>query len=76
MASLNPAFRVGWQLALLVHIHHRVSMRAARGRAVELLRSVRLPNPSWWRDVIRTSSPGGWLSGSRLRERLREIPSC
>ena len=45
MASLNPAFRVGSQLALSIRVHQGVSRRAARAAAVELLRSVRLPEP-------------------------------
>jgi peptide/nickel transport system permease protein len=45
MVSLNPVYQVGWQLALLVRIHHRVSRRAARARAIELLRRVQLPQP-------------------------------
>jgi peptide/nickel transport system permease protein len=45
MVSLNPAFRVGWQLALSVRMHQRVSRRAARARAVGLLRDVHLPEP-------------------------------
>jgi len=45
MVSLNPAFRVGWQLAMSVRTHHDVSRRAARARVIELLRSVQLPEP-------------------------------
>jgi peptide/nickel transport system permease protein len=45
MVSFNPTFRVGWQLAHLVRIHHGLSRRAAFARAVELLASVRLPDP-------------------------------
>ena len=45
MVSLNPAFRVGWQLALSVRTHDGLSRRAAHARAVELLRSVHLPDP-------------------------------
>jgi peptide/nickel transport system permease protein len=45
MVSLNPAFRVGWQLALSIRTHHGVSRRAANAAAIELLRSVRLPSP-------------------------------
>jgi peptide/nickel transport system permease protein len=45
MVSLNPAFRVGWQLALSVRMHHGLSRRAARARVIELLRRVHLPEP-------------------------------
>jgi peptide/nickel transport system permease protein len=45
MVSLNPAFRVGWQLAEVVRLHQSVSRREARRRAIDLLRQVDLPNP-------------------------------
>jgi peptide/nickel transport system permease protein len=46
MVSLNPAFRVGWQLAHCVRIHHGVSRREAERRAVALLERVHLPDPA------------------------------
>jgi peptide/nickel transport system permease protein len=45
MASLNPVFRVGWQLAESLRRHQSLSRRAARVEAVELLRRVQLPDP-------------------------------
>jgi peptide/nickel transport system permease protein len=45
MASLNPAYRVGWQLALAIRVHHGLSKRASQARAVDLLRQVHLPEP-------------------------------
>lgn len=45
MAGLNPAFRVGWQIAEVVRRHHGTSKARSRDRAVELLRLVRLPVP-------------------------------
>jgi peptide/nickel transport system permease protein len=45
MISLNPVLRVGAQLAEIVRRHHDLSRREARERTVELLRSVRLPDP-------------------------------
>jgi peptide/nickel transport system permease protein len=45
MVSFNPAYRVGWQLAYWIGIHHDCSRREANRRAVELLRSVHLPDP-------------------------------
>lgn len=45
MISLNPAFRVGWQLAEAVRSHHGLSNRAAHARVEELLDFVRLPEP-------------------------------
>jgi peptide/nickel transport system permease protein len=46
MVSLNPAFRVGWQIAEVVRQHHPgMSRKEAKARAIELLRTVHLPNP-------------------------------
>lgn len=45
MVALNPAFRVGSQLEHCVRVHHGISRRAARTRAVELLARVQLPDP-------------------------------
>jgi peptide/nickel transport system permease protein len=46
MVSLNPAFKIGWQLIEVIRRHHRVGRREARERALDLLRQVRLPDPA------------------------------
>ena len=43
MASLNPLFTVGDQVAEPVRVHEHVSRRSARERAGALLRAVRIP---------------------------------
>lgn len=50
MIGLNPAFRVGWQLAELVRRHQNVSRTSARAQAISLLEMVNLPDPH---DVVR-----------------------
>ncbi len=45
MTSLNPAFTVGDQIAEGIQRHTRVGKRAARDRAIEMLRRVRIPAP-------------------------------
>src|SRR5436190_16184745 len=45
MTSLNPAFRVGRQIAEVLQQHLGLSRRAADRRAVELLELVRIPAP-------------------------------
>jgi peptide/nickel transport system permease protein len=42
MASLNPAFRVGVQLAEVVRYHHHASRAEVRNRVLDLLRQVHL----------------------------------
>jgi peptide/nickel transport system ATP-binding protein len=46
MASLNPVRTVGWQIAEVLRAHERLSARAARQRAIELLDVVRIPDPA------------------------------
>ncbi len=45
MCALNPVYRVGDQIAEMIRAHRDVSKREAQSRAVELLRSVGIPNP-------------------------------
>ncbi|HET9383797.1 MAG TPA: ABC transporter ATP-binding protein, partial [Gemmatimonadales bacterium] len=45
MTSLNPVFTVGDQIAEAAIIHQRLSRRAARARAIEMLRLVGIPDP-------------------------------
>lgn len=45
MVSLNPAIRIGRQLAEVVRTHHGTSRRVARSRAIELLQRVELAEP-------------------------------
>jgi peptide/nickel transport system ATP-binding protein len=45
MASLNPAMKVGQQLMEVPLIHDKVSKDEAYKRALEMVRSVRLPDP-------------------------------
>jgi peptide/nickel transport system ATP-binding protein len=46
MTSLNPSFTVGHQIAEVLRRHERLSRRAARARAVELLELVGIPAPA------------------------------
>ena len=43
MSSLNPVFTVGEQIAESVRLHENASPRAARARAVEMLKAVEIP---------------------------------
>ena len=46
MTSLNPVFTVGDQIAEAAIIHQRLSRKAARARAIEMLTLVGLPDPA------------------------------
>ena len=64
MTSLNPVYRIGWQIIEQLRAHENVSKQAAHSRAVELLAAVgiphaqgtdqRLPAP-----VLRRHAPAG-----------------
>ena len=45
MTSLNPVVKVGRQITESLRFHNRIRGREARSIAVELLRSVRIPDP-------------------------------
>jgi len=46
MTSLNPVYTVGDQIAEVIQLHQKLSRRAARARAIEMLALVQIPNPS------------------------------
>ncbi|WP_160980296.1 ABC transporter ATP-binding protein [Paracandidimonas lactea] len=46
MMTLNPTLRVDTQMIEAVRAHHRVSTKAARARAVEVLGMVGIPSPA------------------------------
>src|SRR5207244_13306966 len=45
MTSLNPVYRIGWQIEEQLRAHGRLSRAKARARALELLGAVGIPNP-------------------------------
>jgi oligopeptide/dipeptide ABC transporter ATP-binding protein len=45
MTSLNPVYKVGWQIEEQLRAHQGMSAKQARLRTLELLRAVGIPNP-------------------------------
>ena len=45
MTSLNPVFKVGWQIAEAVRMHEAVSRAEAKARAIAMLDLVGIPSP-------------------------------
>jgi oligopeptide/dipeptide ABC transporter ATP-binding protein len=45
MTSLNPAFTIGDQLMEAIRVHEKLTDRAVRAKALEILREVRIPAP-------------------------------
>jgi peptide/nickel transport system ATP-binding protein/glutathione transport system ATP-binding protein len=59
MTSLNPVFTVGRQLTEGLRVHMGMTKEAARGRALELLRQVRIPEPERRLDQYPHELSGG-----------------
>ncbi len=72
MTSLNPVYRVGWQIAEQVRAHDRVSKKAALARAAELLAAVGIPQAA---DRVR-SYPHEFSGGMRQRVMIAMAVSC
>ncbi|MGR3464414.1 MULTISPECIES: ABC transporter ATP-binding protein [Rhodobacterales] len=59
MTSLNPAFRIGDQIAEAVERHRQCGRAAARARALEMLRRVGIPAPEQRMDEYPHQLSGG-----------------
>ena len=72
MSSLNPVYTVGWQLAEQIRAHEAIGERGARERAVDLLRSVGIPDPERRVDDY----PHQFSGGMRQRVMIAMALSC
>ena len=72
LTSLNPVLTVGYQIAETLRAHRRVSRKAARARAVELLGNVGIASPSTRVDAY----PHQLSGGMRQRVMLAVALSC
>lgn len=72
MTALNPLLTVGRQIAEMVSLHENVSRRAARDRAVEMLRHVRISEP----ERRATEYPHQMSGGMRQRAMIAMALAC
>jgi oligopeptide/dipeptide ABC transporter ATP-binding protein len=72
MTSLNPVYKVGWQIAEQIRAHEQLSAAAARDRAVELLTSVGIPQAQHRVDDY----PHQFSGGMRQRVMIAMAVSC
>jgi ABC-type dipeptide/oligopeptide/nickel transport system ATPase component len=70
--ALNPVFTIGDQIAEALVVHGRASTREARAQAIELLRSVRIPNP----ESRITDYPHQLSGGQRQRVMIAIALAC
>jgi peptide/nickel transport system ATP-binding protein len=72
MTSLNAVYTVGWQIAEQLRAHESLSAAAARDRAIELLRSVGIPDAEQRVDDY----PHQFSGGMRQRVMIAMALSC
>jgi oligopeptide/dipeptide ABC transporter ATP-binding protein len=72
MTSLNPVYRIGEQIVEAIRSHEGLDKRAAKRRAVELLRQVGIPNPESRVDDF----PHQFSGGMRQRAMIAMALSC
>jgi peptide/nickel transport system ATP-binding protein len=72
MTSLNPVYTIGSQIVEAVRIHRKVSRKAARARAIDMLRLVGIPSPEDRVDAY----PHQLSGGMRQRVMIAMALSC
>jgi len=72
MTSLNPVYKVGWQIEEQIREHEKVSKQAARDRTIELLTAVGIPNA---RERV-AAYPHQFSGGMRQRVMIAMAVSC
>jgi peptide/nickel transport system ATP-binding protein len=72
MTALNPVYTVGFQIIETLRVHFEIGPKAARERAIELLRLVDLPNPEQAVDKY----PHQLSGGQRQRAMIAQALAC
>jgi oligopeptide/dipeptide ABC transporter ATP-binding protein len=72
MTSLNPLFTVGAQISESIALHEGLSRRDAMGKAIEMLRSVKMPEP----ERRAQAYPHQLSGGMRQRVMIAMALSC
>ena len=72
MTALTPVYTIGWQIAEQLRAHNKMSAKAARKQATELLRETGIPNP----DITIDRYPHQLSGGMRQRAFIAMALSC
>ena len=75
MAALTPVYTIGWQIAEQIRQHQKVSAKAARTRAIELLQEVNIPNAGQVVDRFPHQLSGGMRQRALIAMALSGGPS-
>jgi oligopeptide/dipeptide ABC transporter ATP-binding protein len=74
MTSLNPVYKVGDQIVEGIQTHEKINKRGAKGRAVDLLRQVGIPNPEARVDDYPHQFSGGMRQRAMIAMALANNP--
>jgi peptide/nickel transport system ATP-binding protein len=72
MTAMTPVYTIGWQIEEQIRAHQKLSRRAARARAVELLGEMGIPAPA----RAATRYPHQLSGGMRQRAMIAMALSC
>jgi len=73
-SSLNPVFRVGFQIAEVLEIHQAMGRKAGRARAIEMLQKVGIPDPARRVNAYPHEMSGGMAQRVMIAMALACIP--
>ncbi|HYZ62935.1 MAG TPA: ABC transporter ATP-binding protein [Acetobacteraceae bacterium] len=75
MTALNPVYTIGWQITETLLLHERLSARAARRRAIEMLELLGIPEPARRFDAYPHELSGGMRQRAMIAMALSCRPS-
>ncbi len=59
MSSLNPVYTIGWQLEEVYELHEKISREERKNKAIQMLASVKIPEPERRYDHYPNQLSGG-----------------
>jgi peptide/nickel transport system ATP-binding protein len=74
MTALNPVYTIGFQIAEMMRSHQAMSPKAARQRAIELLKLVEIPDPERRVDAYPHQLSGGQRQRAMIAQSLAMDP--
>ena len=72
MTAMTPVHKIGWQIVEQIRAHEKISLKAARARAIELLALMGMPSP----EIQFSRYPHQLSGGLRQRAMIAMALSC